>query len=170
MLDGGRSSDVLTAPVDFFPSLCSLCGIDTPSTVEGMDLAAAWRGDQDAPQQDAVLCMNFGGRTDYFEDGNEWRGVRTARWQYTEWLDGTTELYDRHTDPLEMHNLAADPAHADTLAQLQQRLRQLQRVRGDQMLPGSAYENWVDERRRIVRNAFGDLGNPEAPPPNHTTT
>lgn len=163
-LDGGRRCNALTAPVDFFPSLCSLCGPDTPPTVEGVDLSRAWRGDPTAPQQDALFCMNFGSETDYFTDGEEWRGVRTLRWQYTEWLDGTRELYDHEDDPLEMKNRVDDPECAGVVADMQARLRKFQEERGDRMLPGSAYEEWVDEHRRVIRNGFGPLGHPETPP------
>jgi iduronate 2-sulfatase len=45
--------------------------------------------------------------------------VRTDRWRYTEWADGSagTQLYDMSTDPGEATNLAADPAHAATVAE-----------------------------------------------------
>jgi arylsulfatase A-like enzyme len=160
----GSRCDALTAPVDFLPSLCTLCGVPVPRTVEGADLSAAWRGAAEAPAQDALFCMNFGGRTDWYEDGNEWRGVRTRDWQYTRWLDGRTELYDLNDDPLQRTNLAGEPAHAATRQELDARLKALQRQRGDELLPGSSYADWVDEQRRVVRNAYGPLSHPESEP------
>jgi N-sulfoglucosamine sulfohydrolase len=41
------------------------------------------------------------------------------------------ELYDLETDPDELQNLAKDSAHRDTLASLQQKLRQFQKRTGD---------------------------------------
>jgi len=39
--------------------------------------------------------------------------VRTERWRYTEWDNGTLgrELYDHANDPHETQNLADDPSH-----------------------------------------------------------
>ncbi len=129
-----------------------------------MDLSAAWQGVPSAPEQDAVFCMNFGSEYDYYADGDEWRGVRTKQWQYTRWLDGRVELYDLATDPLEMANVVDDPQHRETRDHLEQRLRDFQRCRGDELLPGSSYESWVDEQRRVVRNGFGPLSDPEGEP------
>ena len=46
--------------------------------------------------------------------------IRTERYRYTEWDGGKegTELYDYETDPREFNNLAADPAHQGTVAEL----------------------------------------------------
>ena len=52
--------------------------------------------------------------------------LRTARWRYTEWGEGEQgrELYDHEADPRELVNLAGDPAHAQTVAELSKQLRQ----------------------------------------------
>ena len=55
--------------------------------------------------------------------------VRTEKWRYTEWDEGKrgVELYDEAADPHEMRNLAAEPKHRETVAEMQRLLR---RVRG----------------------------------------
>ena len=52
--------------------------------------------------------------------------LRTSRWRYTEWDEGNQgrELYDHETDPEELKNLANDPAHAATVADLSANLRE----------------------------------------------
>ena len=37
--------------------------------------------------------------------------VRSERWRYIRYTDGTEELYDHESDPDEYHNLASDPAY-----------------------------------------------------------
>ena len=44
--------------------------------------------------------------------------IRTPTWTYIHRVSDVDELYDRATDPQERHNLAADPAHAGTVAEL----------------------------------------------------
>ncbi len=44
--------------------------------------------------------------------------MRTTRYRYTEWPDGSEELYDHRSDPGEMRNLARDPAAVEALAEL----------------------------------------------------
>lgn len=51
------------------------------------------------------------------------RSVRTERFVLNSWGEQGTELYDHQTDPREYRNLAADPAHAATLAELRRLLR-----------------------------------------------
>jgi len=50
------------------------------------------------------------------------RSLRTERWRYTLWPDGSQELYDHRRDPGERANLAGDPGHASTLQELRARL------------------------------------------------
>ena len=164
VLEGGGRCDVLTAPVDLMPTLCGLCGVCVPRSVEGHDLSAAWRGEAGAFEQEAVLTMNFTAAYDYLADGEEWRGVRTRDHAYARWLDGTVELFDLRADPLEMDNLAGRPEHREIEEAMAAWLDALMAARGDALVPCTSYASWLDAQRRIIRNAFGPLGDPEREP------
>ncbi len=164
VFEGHRTCDTLTAPVDLFPSLCGLVGIQPPRTVEGYDLSDSWRGDPAAFEQDAVLTMNFGATYDYLVDGNEWRGLRTKTHSYARWLDGKQMLSDLTADPLQMDNLIDDPTAAPLAREMDERLTALMDARNDALRPATRYGDWYDEQRRIVRNAHGPLGDPEDEP------
>ena len=43
--------------------------------------------------------------------------VRSERWRYIRYADGSEELYDHTRDPHEWTNLAGDPKHAAVIAQ-----------------------------------------------------
>lgn len=164
VFDGGGTCDALTAPVDFFPTLCSLCDVPVPRTVEGHDLANAWRGWPGAFTQDAVLTMNFTKAYDYLVDGEEWRGVRTRDFAYARWLNGMTELFDLRRDPLQMDNLADREEARPVQDMMEQRLEQLMAERGDRLVPCTSCADWFDAQRRIVRNTYGALPDPEGAP------
>jgi len=165
VLAAGEVCDALTAPVDFFPTLCGLCGVPVPRTVEGRDLSGAWRGRDDATDADALLTMNFiAGWPGYLNDGNDWRGVRTRRHSYSRWLDGRVVLYDLQSDLLQMTNLADDPAAGDLLDEMEQTLQRLLADRGDDFRASRDYAEWFDTRRRIIANTSGPLGDPDAEP------
>ena len=163
-LEGGVRRDALTAPVDIFPSLCGLCDVPVPRTVEGCDLSEAWRGVPGAFERDAALTMIFSAAFDYLRDGREWRGVRTKDHCHTRRLDGRVELFDLRADPLEMDNLAGRPEASDVQARLESRLAELMGELNDELVPCRGYRNWFDDYRRVVRNSRGPLGDPEAPP------
>ena len=44
-------------------------------------------------------------------------GIRSERWRYIRYADGTEELYDHVSDPHEWTNLALQPERAATLAE-----------------------------------------------------
>ena len=44
--------------------------------------------------------------------GRNNHSVRSERWRYIRYADGTEELYDHQNDPMEWTNLAADPKAA----------------------------------------------------------
>lgn len=165
VFDGGRTCDAVTTPIDFFPSLCALCGIPVPRTVEGMNLLPAWTGEPDARRREDALIMNFvGPRPNWCTDGIEWRGVRTRDYMFVRWREGGTELFDLRNDPLQQHNLSGTGAHADLEHELSCQLDSLLAARHDKFLRGSDYASWFDEQRRVVQNAFGPCAHPESSP------
>lgn len=103
--------------VDIYPTLMELCGLAAPPGLEGRSLAPLL-DDTAAPWDKPAFTV-------VAREGWLGRSVRTERWSYTEWDEGRygVELYDHASDPREAKNLAADPRHAATVAQLRERLR-----------------------------------------------
>lgn len=102
--------------LDIFPTLCALIGVDTPSSVEGASLVSAME-DGDVQVRETLFAAYRG-----FQ-----RMVKDERFKLIEYaVNGrrTTQLFDLETDPLELHNLADDEAHAGKLNALRATLFQ----------------------------------------------
>jgi arylsulfatase A-like enzyme len=153
------SSERITSMVDFFPTLCELAGVPVPRSVEGNSLVTQWNN---TSTEHSAFIMNFSKWFDWFRDGAEWRGVRTGQFTYAKWLNGRTELYDLEEDPLQMHNLAGSGMASERM--LAEMLAEHQARRCDELVACSDWKNWLDEQRRVVRNAYGELSHPESQP------
>jgi arylsulfatase A-like enzyme len=91
--------------LDIYPTLIDLCGLPARSDLEGHSLS---------PQlQDAAAPREWPAITSH-NQGNH--GIRSARYRYIHYADGTEELYDCESDPHEWTNRAGDPALAGVLA------------------------------------------------------
>lgn len=163
LISPGSTSDALVGMPDFFPTLCGLAGIPVPRSVEGKDHSATLTGGG-VSTQDALLLMNFSKYYDWFIDGAEWRGVRTGSASYTEWLDGRIMMFDLANDPLQLRNLADEAGYESMRTDLAAALRELQSVRGDELVSCNEWKHWLDGQRRVVRNAYGELSHPESLP------
>jgi arylsulfatase A-like enzyme len=86
--------------VDIYSTLLDVCGFDVPTDQNGRSLVRLLR-DPLAEWDDRPALTTFG-------PGNH--GVRSRRWRYIHYADGSGELYDHTVDPREWHNLAADSA------------------------------------------------------------
>ena len=108
----GQSSEALAELVDVYPTLAELCGLTPPADLHGKSLAPLLSDPSAAGEAAAYTQVMHG--------GVQGRSVRNDRWRYTEWDGGAkgVELYDHDHDPLEHVNLANDPAHAGTLAEM----------------------------------------------------
>jgi uncharacterized sulfatase len=116
----GKSCDALVEFIDIFPTLTDLAGVARPEGLHGKSLRPllsdpAQKQFKPAAYTQTIRPGNIMGRT-----------VRTDRWRFTQWGDGDdapTELYDHQNDPNEWTNLAADPKHAATVAEMKRLLR-----------------------------------------------
>ncbi len=108
--DRAATRDALAEHIDIYPTLAELAGLPIPEHVEGQSLVPVL-DDPSAQVRDAAFSRNGRGRL-----------VRTDRYAYLAWDDGSAELYDMERDPDQFHNLADDPDHADTVRALRARL------------------------------------------------
>ncbi len=133
----GRKSGVasmrLVELVDLYPTLVELCGLPRKRGLEGTSFVPLLE-DPGRPWKKAaftIVARPEGGSVENSAGvmANEkldpkWLGrtVRTETWRYTEWPDGTAELYNHLDDPYEYKNLAHSPAQKETVSELKKLL------------------------------------------------
>jgi iduronate 2-sulfatase len=125
------------APVshlDLFPTLTELAGVKAPANLQGQSLVPMLKDPNAAGRGWALTQVVRGGNFNRQgaapakgDKGKRFFGysLRTRRWRYTEWDEGTEgrELYDHDLDPKELTNLADKPEHAATIAELSAQVR-----------------------------------------------
>jgi arylsulfatase A-like enzyme len=112
----GRACTRMVQSIDIFRTMCELAHMDVPAGVEGTSLVPLLQ-DPRGPKWDQP------GYTIWSEDGRTIHGtaVRTEQWRYAEYGKDAANgalLFDMHADPMQLHNLADDPKHAATRAEL----------------------------------------------------
>jgi len=114
----GQASPRLVELLDLYPTLAEMARLTPPKNLEGASLLPLLKQPQAAWDRPAYTEVRRGPTRPGYS-------VRTERYRYMEWSDGKdgVELYDEEADPQELKNLAADPAHAATLAKLQALVR-----------------------------------------------
>lgn len=96
----GLKTDALVEFVDIYPTLCEVTGLPRPEhTLDGQSFLPLL-AEPDLPWKEAAF--------------SEWvtaRAVKTDRYLYTEWKNGSRMLFDHKLDPEENTNIAADPQY-----------------------------------------------------------
>lgn len=109
--------------IDLYPTLVDLCGLPPRPVLEGKSLRpllddpnAAW---------DRPTLTTFGPNN---------HSLRSERYRYTRYADGSEELYDHNADPAERTNLAGRDKYREIIAEHRKWLPAINR----EPLPGSA--------------------------------
>jgi arylsulfatase A-like enzyme len=92
--------------LDIYPTLVELAGLPARTDLEGLSLVPQLKDPAAKRARPAITSHNQGNH-----------GIRSEKWRYIHYADGTEELYDMVNDPREWTNLAGDPAHAAVLAE-----------------------------------------------------
>jgi arylsulfatase A-like enzyme len=151
-LAGGRKSDLLLNTPDIMPTLLGLMGLPVPQAVEGGDFSQCLHGK--CENEPEIALLQGMGCTARWEDGYEWRALRTKQYTYAVYLSDRSELlFDHQADPLQMHNLIGDPAHAALLVKFREQLQQKMRSLHDEFKPCTWYRDQWTEDRNIIRTA-----------------
>ena len=120
----GTRITAMTSAIDLAPTFTEIFGRTAPAWVDGRSLTPfITTGQAPVPWRTGVLSESLGesgpGDPDY-QRGNPPRfdALRTEKWLYVEYEDGSRTLYDREADPYELVNLmpVADPALVAQLA------------------------------------------------------
>jgi arylsulfatase A-like enzyme len=92
--------------VDIYPTLLDLCDIDAPNDLDGISFKKLL-ADPAADWKPAVMMLQ-----------RHNVAVRSERFRYIRYEDGTEELYNHEEDPGEHNNLASHPELAPVITKL----------------------------------------------------
>ena len=93
--------------LDLYPTLVELSGLPARKELEGHSLAPLLRNPKAARTWPAITTHNLDNHS-----------VRSERWRYIRYADGSEELYDHQNDPNEWTNLAGKTGFAKIKAEL----------------------------------------------------
>jgi arylsulfatase len=120
----GKTSDAFTLNVDLAPTILAATGIKAPATMQGHDIAPLYLASRQPEWRTEFFYEHAVVRSVDFIPSSEALVRKDVK--YIWWPDFKhEELFDLKRDPLEEHNLVADPMRAKQLAELRARFAEL---------------------------------------------
>ncbi len=92
--------------LDIYPTLIELAGVPKRDDLEGLSLAPQLANAATKRERPAITSHNQGNH-----------GIRSEKWRYIHYADGSDELYDMVNDPNEWTNVASKPENAAIIAE-----------------------------------------------------
>ncbi|TLD70399.1 sulfatase [Phragmitibacter flavus] len=136
--------------LDIYPTLIQLCGLPPRTDLEGQSLVPQLADEKARRERPAITSHNQGNHA-----------VRSERWRYIVYADGSEELYDLEADPNEWNNLAADKDSQPIIAEHRRWLPTMDRPPA----PGSAHRVLTyDKTTRSVIWEGNPIGDNDAIP------
>ena len=117
-------SDRVVSLLDLYPTLIELAGLEPRQGMDGQSIVPLLQQPDLPWPRPAVSTYGFQNHS-----------IRTERWRYIRYRDGTEELYDHEADPNEWTNLAVAPVAARYREVIDQLARHLPEVN----VPGPAH-------------------------------
>jgi arylsulfatase A-like enzyme len=155
-IPAGKRSDACMSTPDIMPTILRLCKQPVPKAVEGMDLSHIALG-KDGPEPEFALLQGMG-HTYLWNDGFEWRAIRTKQFTYAMYLKDSRELlFDNKNDPLQSKDLVKDKEYKNVLLELREKMKNKMISINDEFQKCSWYrDNWTDDRV-IIQGARGSF-------------
>ena len=145
-IPAGLTSDACLNTPDIMPTLLTMTGLPIPAKVEGMDLSHCAFG-KPGPEPEVALMENTGACAAW-EDGHEWRALRSKQYTYAIYRKDRKELlFDDLKDPYQLHNLADSPEQEQALNHFRALLRTRLQELDDTFEASTWYrDHWVKDR------------------------
>ena len=120
----GITNDDFTLNADLAPTILNAAGIEAPATMQGRDLSPLYLAQNPPKWRNEFFYEHATIRNIDFIPSSE--ALVRKDWKYFYWPDFQREqLFDMTADPMEENDLAADPAHAERLAEMRNRFAEL---------------------------------------------
>ena len=145
-IPAGLTSDACLNTPDIMPTLLGMAGLPIPAKVEGQDLSHCALG-QPGPEPEAAFMQNTGACA-VWEDGYEWRALRSKQYTYAIYRKDRKELlFDNLKDPYQLQNLAESPEQEQTLNRFRALLKTRKQELDDNFEASTWYrDHWVKDR------------------------
>ncbi|MHB9027826.1 MAG: sulfatase [Candidatus Latescibacterota bacterium] len=98
----GQRCDATVNLIDIYPTLIDLCGLAKKPELEGVSLLPLLRNPK--AKWDLPALTTYGRNN---------HSVRSDRWRYIRYADGSEELYDHYADDMEWTNLAGNAKYTE---------------------------------------------------------
>ena len=168
LIPAGRKATGMAANIDIAPTVLDAAGLVPPAGLDGVSLLPMLRGEKTSVR-DALLYEYYWERN--FPQTPTIHALRTDRYKYIHYqgIWDTDELYDLSSDPHEVTNLIASPAHQTTVTDLNRRLFDVLESSDGLFIPLYRDRGGVQNKRRQGGSTANDFPpgfyQPPQPPP-----